>query len=93
MTRYFDQRQVYIDLAANLYKEQRPDLIPSIVDLANRYLPDGHKSLTLEEVQKYYREDRLIWKLFLAFRRIDRFLTTRVLRRRYEFILPGKIKR
>ncbi len=93
MTRYFDQRQVYIDLAANLYKEQRPDLIPSIVDIINRYLPEGHKPLSLEGVQKYYREDRLIWMLFLAFRRIDRFLTTRVLRRRYEFILPGKIKR
>jgi hypothetical protein len=93
MTRYYDQRQVYIDLAANLYKEQRPDLIPSIIDIINRYLPDGHKPLSLGDIQKYYREDRLIWALFLAFRRIDRFLTTRVLRRRYEFILPGKIVR
>jgi len=93
MTRYYDQRQVYIDLAANLYKEQRPDLIPFLIDLINQHVPAGHRPLSLKAVEKYYREDKLIWTLFLAFRRIDRWLTTRLLGRRYEFILPGKIKR
>jgi hypothetical protein len=93
MTRYYDQRQVYIDLAANLHKEQRPDLIPLLVDLINQHMPAGHRPLSLKTVEKYYREDKLIWTLFLAFRRIDRWLMTRVLGRRYEFILPGKIKR
>lgn len=93
MNRYYDQRQVYIDLAANLYKEQRPDLIEPILGLINRDLPDGNETISLKEVEKYYREDKLIWTLFLAFRRIDRWLTTRILRRRYEFILPGKIRR
>jgi hypothetical protein len=93
MMRYYDRRQVYIDLVANLYKEQRPDLIVSVIELINRHLPDGDEPLTLKEVDKYYREDKLIWTLFLTFRRIDRSLTTRVFRRRYEFILPGKIER
>lgn len=93
MNRYYDQRQVYIDLAANLYKEQRPDLIEPILGLINRHLPDSNETISLKDVEKYYREDKLIWTLFLAFRRIDRWLTTRILRRRYEFILPGKIKR
>jgi len=93
MMRYYDRRQVYLDLVANLYKEQRPDLIVSVIELINRHLPDGDEPLTLKEVDKYYREDKLIWTLFLTFRRIDRWLTTRVFRRRYEFILPGKIKR
>ena len=93
MNRYYDRRQVYIDLAANLYKEQRPDLIEPILALINGHMSESDESISLKEVEKYYREDQLIWALFLAFRRIDRWLTTRILRRRYEFILPGKIKR
>ena len=93
MNRYYNQRQVYIDLAANLYKEQRPDLIEPMLELINRYLPEGDAPVSLREAEKYYREDKMIWALFLAFRRIDRWLTTRVFGRRYEFILPGKIKR
>lgn len=93
INRYYDQRQVYIDLAANLYKEQRPDLIPMTIEIINRQIGSGQRPLTEEDVKKYYREDKLIWTIFLSFRRIDRWLTTRILRRRYEFILPGKIKR
>jgi hypothetical protein len=93
MNRYYDQRMVYIDLAANLYKEQRPDLILNAIDIINQHLSDNQKPLKMEEVEKYYREDKLIWSLFLTFRRIDRWLTTKLLRKRYEFILPGKIKR
>lgn len=93
INRYYDQRQVYIDLAANLYKEQRPDLIAMTVDIINHQLSADQDPLTVAEVSKYYRQDKLIWTLFLFFRRIDRWLTTRVLRRRYEFILPGKIQR
>jgi len=84
---------VYIDLAANLYKEQRPDLIPLTVTIINRQLGPDQKPLTVDEVDKYYREDKLIWSFYLSFRRIDRWLTTRILRRRYEYILPGKIRR
>jgi len=93
MNRYYDQRLVYIDLAANLFKEQRPDLIPACMDIINKYLADEKGPLTFKEVEKYYKEDKLIWALFLAFRRIDRWLTKKIFRKRYEFILPGKIKR
>ncbi len=93
INRYYDQRQVYIDLAANLCKEQRPELIPVAAAIINRQLGTDQKPLTLEEVNKYYREDKLIWSFYLSFRRIDRWLTTRILRRRYEYILPGNIRR
>ena len=91
--RYYDQRQVYTDLAANLYKEQRPDLIPMAIAIINHELAANHKPLTAEEVAKYYREDKIIWSCYLVFRRIDRWLTTQILRKRYEYILPGKIRR
>jgi hypothetical protein len=93
MNRYYDSRQIYIDIAANLHKEQRPDLIPAAIDVLNQYLTDKSKPLTVQEIEKYYREDKLLWTLFLAFRKVDRWLATKLLRRRYEFILPGKIKR
>ncbi|MBE9544046.1 MAG: hypothetical protein IMF02_06095 [Proteobacteria bacterium] len=91
--RYYDQRRVYTDLAANLYKEQRPDLIPEAVTIINRQLGSDQKPLTVDDVEKYYREDKLIWSFYLSFRRIDRWLTTKIFRRRYEYILPGRIRR
>ena len=93
MNRYFIPRQVFTDLAANLFKEQKPDLVPAALEAANAWLPRDEPPLTLKDVAGYYREDKWIWTLFLAFRRVDRWTTTRLLRRRYEFILPGKIER
>ncbi len=93
MTRYYQPRLVYTDLVANLYKEQKPDLVPPAVDIINQFLVNDPKPLTVKEVKKYYREDKLIWILFLLFRRIDRWLATRLFDKRYEFILPGRIKR
>jgi len=93
MDRYYNRRLVYLDLIANLYKEQRPDLIPIAIEIINNYLNADEKPFNIEEIEKYYKEDKLIWTLFLAFRRFDKWLTTKILRRRYEFILPGKIKR
>lgn len=93
MNRYYDPRQVFIDIAANLYKEQRKDLIHEAIDVFNHHLADGEKPLTVADIEKYYREDKLIWTLFLTFRRMDCWLTTKLLRKRYEFILPGKIVR
>ena len=82
-----------MDLAANLYKEQQPALIPLTVKIINTIVSDNMKALTEAEVAQYYRQDKLIWTLFLAFRRLDRWVTTKLFRRRYEFILPGKIVR
>ena len=93
MNRYYDPRQVYIDLAANLYKEKRSDLIPLAIEIINKYLAADLDRLTVDEVASYYREDKFIWTVFLAFRRVDRWIKTHLLRKRYEFILPDKIER
>lgn len=92
MNRYYDQRLVFIDLIANLQKEQLPELIPEAIKIANKHLND-QKEITSKEIDDYYREDKIIWTLFLAFRKFDRWMTTKIFRNRYEFILPGKIKR
>lgn len=98
MTRYYDARLVTIDLIANLYKEQRSDLVPPLVQAANDFFGGegstvGIKPLTTKEVNSYYREDAFIWTLFLAMRRFDRWLHKHILHRPYIYILPGHIKR
>jgi len=98
MTRYYDARLVTIDLIANFYKEQRPELVPGLVQAANEFYASegaslGVKPLTEKEIKAYYKEDALIWVLFLAFRRFDRWLHKYILRKPYIYILPGKIKR
>lgn len=97
MTRYYDFRKVSIDLIANFYKEQRPELIPGLVDLVNGFfsaqIRSGEfKPLSVEEIRAYYREDAWIWRLYLAFRKIDRSLRA-LLGKHYPYILPDKIKR
>ena len=98
MTRYYDFHLVVVDLIANFYKEQRPELIDGLIDVANDFFAHDVPELevepiTLKQVKSYYREDAWIWRLWLTFRKIDRFLKTRILRKEYPFILPGKIKR
>ena len=98
MTRYYDFRLVAIDLVGNFYKEQLPEMIPELVDMANDFFTGEAKELgiepiTIKDVKSYYREDALIWTLYLSMRKFDRFLRARILRKEYPYILPGKIKR
>ena len=93
MNRYYVPRLVYTDLAANFFKEQREDLVPTVLDVINGALPSGVPPLTYREVEKYYKDDKTIWRVFQSFRRFDRWLKTALLGKRYEFILPGKIQR
>jgi hypothetical protein len=97
MTRYYDFRKVSIDLIANFYKEGRAELIPDLVRETNEFLlsqdPGGSlKPISEGEIHAYYREDAWIWRLYLAFRKVDRWLYG-VLGRYYPYILPDRIKR
>lgn len=98
MTRYYDPRKVIVDLIANFYKEQRSELIPELVANANEFIGSEAAELNIpaiaiKEVSGYYREDEIIWRLYLSMRRFDRFVRSSVLHRDYPYILPGKIKR
>ena len=98
LDRYYDLRRVLIDMIANLYKERRPDLAEPALTLVNEliaqgFLPADTSPLSLAEVKAYYREDAFIWRFFQTARRLDRFVTERLLGRRYPFRLPGKIAR
>ncbi len=62
-------------------QEAQPSFNPSIAPV------------TEKEVASYYREDAMIWRVYLAFRKLDRFLHLRILGKPYVYILPEKIKR
>jgi hypothetical protein len=98
VNRYYDFHLVTVDLIANFYKEQRPELIPDLVRIANTFFSKdaaglGVQPLTEKEIADYYREDKLIWTIYLVMRKLDRFLHMQVLRHEYPYILPGVIKR
>jgi hypothetical protein len=98
MTRYYDFRKVVIDLIANFYKEQLPEFIPALITAANDFFAAERKKfniapITQKEVADYYKEDAMIWRLYLALRKMDRFIHLRILRKPYVYILPGEIKR
>lgn len=96
--RYYDFRKVIIDLIANFYKEGKSEFIPDLVLTVNNFITGegadlGIEPIDTDEVRAYYREDAFIWRLYLNMRRLDRFLCTKILRREYPYILPGKIER
>ncbi len=71
MTRYYSFHLVAIDLVANFYKEQRPELIPKLVPVVNDFFANearelGVAPITEKEVISYYKEDAWIWRLWLA---------------------------
>lgn len=98
LTRYYSFRDIAIDILANFIKEQRKDLIIICLPVINNFFEEHfeiikEKPINEKEIFSYYKEDKLIWSIFLAARRFDRFIQTKILRKRYEFILPGQIKR
>ena len=97
LTRYYDLRQVALDLVANFYKEQRPDLVPPLVELVNdsfaaEIQADQFKPLTTQEIAAYYKQDAQLWSIYLAARKVDRALH-RLIGKEYPYILPEKILR
>jgi hypothetical protein len=90
---------VLVDLLGNFYKEGRPDRIEPALAVIGPWLAahaaELHESAPIEppEVERYYERDAAQLELFLRVRRLDRFVRTRLLRRRYDFVLPGPIRR
>ena len=95
---YYDWRTVSMDLVANFFKEQRPELIPRLIQTINTFFNQeasdfNIEPFTLEEVKKYYKLDKMIWELLQTFRRVDRFVKVKLFRKEYSFSIPEKIKR
>lgn len=96
LDRYYDMRSVAIDILANLHKEKRADLINSFIKTTNEFFAvekiDADE-ISRKEIDAYYSNDAFIWKFYQASRKLDRFLTEKIARKRYMFRIPEKIER
>lgn len=95
---FFQPRSLLVDAVANFHKEGRPDRIPLALERVNRWLAEdvaGFDTRPIEraDVDRYYQRDAKTLELYLRARRLDRFVRTRLLRQRYDFVLPGRIRR
>ncbi len=95
---YFVPRTVAVDLLGNFHKEGAAGRLALGVDVVNAWLGSGdvpgpREPVTTGEVDRYYRQDADLLALYLRLRRMDRFLRTRVLRHRYDYVLPGHVRR
>ena len=96
--RYYDWRLVAIDLIANFFKEQKPEIIPRLIRRINQFYREEAEDFNIdpinfEEVHKYYKNDKMIWVIFQNARRLDRFLKAKLFKKNYDFYLPDKIER
>ena len=98
MDDYFVPRLAAVDMLGNLLKEQAGHRLAVGLAAANQWLgnhPDlrGEAPITAAEVKAYYDADAATLESFLRVRRMDRFVRGRLLRRGYDFILPGRVQR
>ncbi|TFH41971.1 MAG: hypothetical protein E4G96_04420 [Chrysiogenales bacterium] len=94
--RYYDIRRVVIDVIANMHKEQCVGLIDRFIETANDFFVTtgiDMKPITRGEIDGYYSSDAFIWKFYQSARIIDRFITEKLLRKKYIFRIPGPIAR
>ncbi len=90
LSHYYDPRAALVDLIANLEKERLRGLTATFVDAANRRM---ETPITETEAAKYYRFDAAMWEALQRLRQGDRWWQRTVRRRRYPFLLPGKVGR
>lgn len=95
--RYYELDQAITDILANFVKEGRADLIDEAVAFTNDWLSErGVEDVgpfTSRAIHRYYATDEKIWELLYQARRLKRWSDTRLWGRRYDYLLPGKVKR
>jgi hypothetical protein len=90
LDKYYSPRGVLVDFLGNLVKEDVSETLPIGLEVINAAV---EPAIDEAEVRRYYREDAGMWALLQRLRRIDRAWQRRVRRRRYPFLLPGKVER
>lgn len=90
---YFSPRLVAVDLLGNMIKEGAAPRLPAALRITNEWLAaHAFEPVTRQIVEDYYAQDAATLELFLRVRRLDR-RAKRVLRRPYDFLLPGPVRR
>jgi hypothetical protein len=95
---YFHFDRTVLDLLGNFLKEGAADKLPATVALVRAWSarqpgPDQLTDISEERARAYYERDAAALEISLRARRAQRLLHTVLLRRRYDFVLPGPIQR
>jgi len=90
LDKYYEVRGVVLDFLGNFHKEGLGHLIPPLMAIANQRV---EPVLTEDEIRSYYRSDAIMWEVLQRLRHADRAWQRRIRRRRYPFLLPGRIER
>jgi len=90
LSHYYDARAALVDLVGNFTKERLEAAIPVFLDAANDTVDPP---ITRKEVDRYYRNDAVMWEVLQRLRKTDRWWQRRIRRRGYPFLLPGKVDR
>ncbi|MBN2168115.1 MAG: hypothetical protein JW738_02645 [Actinobacteria bacterium] len=91
--RFFNAREMTLDVIADFIVNGRTDITERMVSKANVVLEEGMaghamEKITSESVKKRMRVNRQYRSTFNMFKRIDRFIKVKVLRRKYKHRLP-----
>ena len=89
MAQYHDRRTVLLDFASNLHKEGLDRHVPALIRLANARLASP---LSVADVRRYFRQDKLLWALMQRLRLADRAWQRHVRHRPYPFLLPARYR-
>jgi hypothetical protein len=94
MSRYYDFRRMAIELVGRFYDEGRHELVAGMIDAVNWFFlaerQENHfQPVTLEEVKRFHRWDKFIWRAFVLLCRVDRRICF-VQRKPYPYILPAR---
>lgn len=94
LDRYYDLRLVLIDMLASFYEADLEARVPQALEVVNDFVTTEAADLYIApvaraEVEASARKDAYFWRRFLRLARVKRFCTTRLLRQKYNFMLPG----
>lgn len=95
---FFRFDRAVTDLLGNFFKEGAAQRLPAAIDFVNRWIAEQPEAGSLgrideRAVRAYYERDAGTLELSLRARKLRRFVTATLLRRRYDFILPGRVTR
>jgi hypothetical protein len=85
--RYHDPRKVVLDVAVNLLRVRLHPWLRPLLDTARSRTGID---ISGDEVREDYRSEARTWRALQAVRRTDRVWQTRVRRRPYPFLIPGR---
>jgi len=95
---YFDMKGLIFDILGNMIKENAESRLPEGLAHINSWLQRHPEwadigPVTEKAVRRFYWFDAITLELLLRVRRYNRFIHNQILKKRYDYILPGKIAR